>query len=188
MPVRRSYFSRMAGRSEKSSSGFTPWQTKFIASVTTSTLPVRSPFPNKVPSTRSAPASTPNSASQIPVPRSLWGCTESTTASRYFICLCMYSICPAKICGIATCTVEGRLIIALCPTVGCHTSSTALQTSEAYSTSVCEKLSGLYSNRISPPSCAASSLRSLAPSTASFLISSRSFLNTCSRWIFEVEL
>ncbi len=42
-----------------SSSGSTPWAKRFIARVTTSTLPVRSPLPNSVPSTRSAPASTP---------------------------------------------------------------------------------------------------------------------------------
>ena len=38
----------MAGISEKSSLGSTPWLYIFIASVTASTLPVRSPLPNKM--------------------------------------------------------------------------------------------------------------------------------------------
>ena len=41
-----------------------------------STLPVRSPLPNSVPSTRSAPAISPSSAVATAVPRSLCGCTE----------------------------------------------------------------------------------------------------------------
>ena len=40
-----------------------------------STLPVRSPLPNSVPSTRSAPAITASSAAATAVPRSLCGCT-----------------------------------------------------------------------------------------------------------------
>ena len=59
-----------------SSSGSTPWLNRFIASVTTSTLPVRSPLPNSVPSTRSAPAITPNSAAATAQPRSLCGCSD----------------------------------------------------------------------------------------------------------------
>ena len=50
--------------------------------VTKSTLPVRSPLPNSVPSTRSAPAMIPNSAAATAVPRSLWGCSDSTMLSR----------------------------------------------------------------------------------------------------------
>ena len=42
--------------SEKSSSGSTPCVYRFSASVTRSTLPVRSPLPKRQPSTRSAPA------------------------------------------------------------------------------------------------------------------------------------
>lgn len=42
----------------------------------------RSPLPNSVPSTRSAPAITPNSAAATAHPRSLCGCTDSTTRSR----------------------------------------------------------------------------------------------------------
>ena len=91
-------------------------------------------------------------------------------------------------CGIAVSTVAGMLMIAFHSGVGCHTSSTALQTSSAYSTSVPWKLSGLYSNIKLPSVSSASSLRSFAPSTASFLISSLFFLKTCSRWATDVEL
>ncbi len=56
--------------------------TRLSASVTRSTLPVRSPLPNSVPSTRSAPAITASSAAATAVPRSLCGCTLSTTQSR----------------------------------------------------------------------------------------------------------
>ena len=48
-----------------------------------STLPVRSPLPKSVPSTRSAPAISPISAVATAVPRSLCGCTERIAASRY---------------------------------------------------------------------------------------------------------
>ena len=50
--------------------------------MTTSTLPVRSPLPNRVPSTRSAPAITPNSAAATAVPLSLWGWSDKTMLSR----------------------------------------------------------------------------------------------------------
>jgi hypothetical protein len=69
--------------SEMSSSGSMPWLKRFMAMVTTSTLPVRSPLPNSVPSTRSAPAITPNSAAATAQPRSLCGCSESTILSRF---------------------------------------------------------------------------------------------------------
>ena len=59
----------------------------------------------------------------------------------------MYSHCCAKTCGMAFSTVVGILMTAFLSAVGCHTSSTALQTSSAYSGSVPEKLSGLYSKR-----------------------------------------
>ena len=62
-----------------SSSGSTPLLNRFIAKLTMSTLPVRSPLPNSVPSTRSAPAITPNSAAATPQPRSLCGCRLITT-------------------------------------------------------------------------------------------------------------
>ncbi|GIR14328.1 MAG: hypothetical protein CM15mP25_0830 [Gammaproteobacteria bacterium] len=47
-----------------------------------SMLPVRSPLPNSVPSTRSAPAITPSSAAATAEPRSLWVCREMISASR----------------------------------------------------------------------------------------------------------
>ena len=50
-----------------------------------STLPVRSPLPNRVPSTRSAPAMTANSAAATAVPRSLCGCTLRTLQSRFLM-------------------------------------------------------------------------------------------------------
>ena len=73
---------RASSMSLMSSSGSTPWVNRFSAMVTTSTLPVRSPLPNRVPSTRSAPAMMPNSAAATAVPRSLWGCSDSTIESR----------------------------------------------------------------------------------------------------------
>ena len=79
-------------------------------------------------------------------------------------------------------------MIALFSGVGCHTSSTALQTSSAYSGSVPVKLSGLYSNWKLPSVSSASCFRSFAPSTAIFRISSFDFLNTCSRCATDVEL
>ena len=59
-----------------------PWENRFMARVTMSTLPVRSPLPNSVPSTRSAPASTASSAAATAVPRSLWGWRLRTIESR----------------------------------------------------------------------------------------------------------
>ena len=59
-----------------------PWENRFIATVTKSQLPVRSPLPNNVPSTRSAPAISANSVAATPVPRSLWACKLTTTLSR----------------------------------------------------------------------------------------------------------
>ena len=59
-----------------------PWLNRFSARVTTSTLPVRSPLPNSVPSTRSAPAITPNSVAATAVPRSLCGCRLRIRLSR----------------------------------------------------------------------------------------------------------
>ena len=52
--------------------------------VTISIFPVRSPLPNKVPSTRSAPAKTPNSEAATPQPRSLWVCKLTIIESRFF--------------------------------------------------------------------------------------------------------
>ena len=56
----------------------------FMARVMISTLPVRSPLPNNVPSILSAPAKIPSSASLIPEPLSLCGWRQRITASLYF--------------------------------------------------------------------------------------------------------
>src|SRR5438270_1654435 len=45
-------------------------------------IPVRSPLPKSVPSTRSAPAITASSVAATAVPRSLCGCTLRTIESR----------------------------------------------------------------------------------------------------------
>ena len=60
--------------SEMSTIGSMPWLNRFIARVTRSTLPVRSPWPKRQPSTRSAPAIIASSVAATAVPRSLCGC------------------------------------------------------------------------------------------------------------------
>jgi hypothetical protein len=122
---------RISSMSEKSIIGSTPWEKRFIPSVTRSTLPVRSPLPKSVPSTRSAPAITPNSAAATAVPRSLCGCRDSTTACRRGRCRDIHSIESAYTFGVAISTVAGRLMIAGQSGVGCQTSMTAEQTSSA---------------------------------------------------------
>ncbi len=117
--------------SEKSMPGSMPCVWRFKPSVTRQTLPVRSPLPKRQPSTRSAPAMTASSAAATPQPRSLCGCTDSTTLSRRARLRLIHSIWSAKTFGVAISTVAGRLMIALCCGVGCQTSSTASQTSFA---------------------------------------------------------
>ena len=151
-----------------------------MASVMISTFPVRSPFPNRVPSILSAPASNPISESATPHPLSLCGWRDTITFSRYFRFSHIYSTWLAYTCGIECCTVTGRLMMHLLSAVGCHTSRTALHTSRAYSGSVPVKLSGLYSNWKFPSVSSASFFNNAAPSTAIFKISSLDFLNTCS--------
>ena len=68
---------------EKSSPGSTPWEYRFMAKVIMSTLPVRSPLPKRVPSTRWAPAISASSVAATAVPLSLWGCTLMTAQSRW---------------------------------------------------------------------------------------------------------
>ena len=70
----------------KSIIGSTPWLKKFMPSVTRQTLPVRSPWPNRQPSTRSAPAIIASSVAATAVPRSLCGCSEMTVFSRRVSC------------------------------------------------------------------------------------------------------
>ena len=73
MRVSLSYTALILSSLEKSSSGSTPCEYIFIAIVIISTLPVRSPLPNNVPSILSAPAKSPSSAIATPVPLSLCG-------------------------------------------------------------------------------------------------------------------
>ena len=68
--------------SEKSICGSMPWLNRFIPSVTRQTLPVRSPWPNRQPSTRSAPAIIASSVAATAVPRSLCGCRLIVVCSR----------------------------------------------------------------------------------------------------------
>ena len=175
--------------SAKSIIGSMPWENRFSPSVTRSTLPVRSPLPNRVPSIRSAPAITPNSAAATAVPRSLCGCSDSTTASRRGRLRCIHSIESAYTFGVAISTVAGRLTIAGQSGVGCHTSSTAAHTSTAYSSSVPVYDSGEYSKRTSvSPSDSASLRQRRAASTAMLVMPSRSRPNTTRRCSAEVEL
>ena len=81
--------------------------------LTRSTLPVRSPLPNRQPSTRSAPAISANSAAAVPVPRSLCGWTDSTMLSRRSRWRCIHSIMSAKMFGVLCSTVDGRLMMHL---------------------------------------------------------------------------
>ena len=131
--------------SEKSILGSMPWLNRFMPSVTRSTLPVRSPWPKRQPSTRSAPAIRPSSVAAVAVPRSLCGCREMATCSRWFTLRLNHSIWSAYTFGVATSTVAGRFRTISRPGAGCQTSITALQTSTEKSSSAEVKISGLYS-------------------------------------------
>ena len=124
-----------------------PWVYKFKAKVTKQTLPVRSPLPNKQPSTRSAPAIWANSAAATAVPRSLCGCTLTITCSRLLTCLQNHSIWSAYIFGVVASIVAGKLKTILRSALVPHSAATALQTSTANSGSVVLKTSGEYSKR-----------------------------------------
>ena len=158
------------------------------AILTISTLPVLSPFPNKVPSTLSAPANKANSAAATPVPLSLWGCTLTITRSLSLKWVHIHSIWSAKTFGVSISTVDGKLIITFLSFDASHTSQTASQTSNAYSTSVPVKLSGEYSRITSPLNSLTYSFTNFVPSTAIFFISSLLILNTTSLWSIDVEL
>ena len=111
---------------------------------TRSTLPVRSPLPNRQPSMRSAPAISANSPAAVPVPRSLCGCTDSTIESRRARWRCIHSIMSAKMLGVLCSTVDGRLMMHLRSGVGCQTSVTASTTRLEKASSVPENISGEY--------------------------------------------
>ena len=154
----------------------------------TSTLPVRSPFPNKVPSTRSAPASRESSALATPVPRSLCGCTERIMLSRSSKCLFIHSIWSAYTFGVFISTVDGRLIMIGFSLVAPHVFCTSVQIRSANGSSVPVKLSGEYSKMILPGKFFAHSFTILVPSTAMLTISSSFIWNTTSLCSVEVEL
>ena len=118
----------------------------FTARFAKHTLPVRSPLPNKHPSTRSAPASIPSSAHAVPVPRSLCGCKLIITLSRFGMFLWKYSTWSAYTLGVETSMVAGRLKINLLLGLAPQRSITAVQISTAKSASVMLKVSGEYSN------------------------------------------
>ncbi len=132
--------------SEKSSPGSTPCEYRFSATLTRSRLPVRSPLPNRQPSSRSAPAITANSPAAVPVPRSLCGWTDSTMLSRRARWRCIHSIMSAKMFGVECSTVDGRLTMHLRCGVGCQTSVTASTTRLLKASSVPENISGEYWN------------------------------------------
>ena len=160
--------------------GATPCEYRFIARVSKSTLPVRSPLPNKQPSTRSAPAIIASSAAAA-VPRSLCGCTLRIRLSRRQMAVHPFDLVGVGV-GVDSSTVAGRLMIILCCGVGCHTALTASQTSRANSGSQAEKVSGEYSNTHSVSGQRAVRARICsAPRTASALTPARSLLNTMRR-------
>ena len=157
--------------------------------VTMSTLPVRSPLPNRHPSTRSAPAISASSAAATPVPRSLCGCTDSTTLSRLAMLRCIHSIMSANTLGVECSTVVGRLMMQGCAGVGCQTAVTASMTRLENASSVPEKCSGEYWKVHCVPDCwRAKSLISFAWLVASSTIWSSSMPSTTLRMTGDVAL
>ena len=160
-----------------------PCENMFRATVTISKLPVRSPLPNKVPSTRSAPAIKPNSVAATPVPRSLWVCNEITALARFFKCLQNHSIWSACVFGVPASTVSGKFKIIFLWAVAPQAFETASQTSKAYSASVNTKVSGLNSNCQSVSGKASVNWRTnCVPATAISKTFSFDKPKTISRW------
>ena len=167
--------------------------------MTRSTLPVRSPLPNRQPSMRSAPAITANSAAATAVPRSLCGCTLNTMLSRR----ARFLLHPPDLVGVhvGRSRLDGGRQVEHHLCAGAwrsHSSATALETSSANSGSVVLKTSGRVTRSAiafagtSP--CTALTMR--VPVTAMFLISSRLMLNTIcgkperrcvARWIMACQ-
>ena len=154
----------------------------------TSTLPVLSPFPKRVPSTLCAPASRESSALATPVPLSLCGCTLKIMLSLFLKWVFIHSIWSAYTLGVVISTVEGRLIIIGFSFVAPQVSCTAVHISNAKSSSVPVKLSGEYSKMIFPGNFSALSFTHFVPCTAILIISSLSMPNTTSLWRVDVEL
>ena len=115
----------------KSTCGSMPWLNRLSPRVTRHTLPVRSPLPKRHPSTRSAPASRPSSVAATAVPRSLCGCSDSTTDDRRGRLRDIHSMESAYTLGVAISTVAGRFTIRGRSGVGSITSMTAPHTSTA---------------------------------------------------------
>ena len=155
----------------------------FIARVMMSTLPVRSPFPNKVPSIRSAPARIPISASATPQPLSLCGCRETNDVLTVFQMI-THVLNLARIYmrhGHAV-PLLGRLMIAFVVCRGLP----YIQNGVAHLQRVLQLGSGeALRTVLETVNClrvsSASFFRSSAPSTAIFRISSLDLWNTCSR-------
>ena len=129
--VHLSYTSIISLICSNSSSGSIPCENILYAMFNTSTLPVLSPLPNKVPSTLSAPASIASSAAATPVPLSLCGCTLSIIDSLFSKCLCIHSIWSAYTFGVFISTVAGRLKIICFSFDAPHSFCTAVHTSSA---------------------------------------------------------
>src|SRR5471032_3384837 len=175
--------------SEKSRPGLTPCVYRFNASVTRSTLPVRSPLPNKQPSTRSAPAITASSAEATAVPRSLCGCTLMMMEPRRASLRDIHSIWSAYTLGVLHSTVDGRLTIILLCGVGSQIAVTASQICLEKSSSVVENDSGVYSKPHSVCGCCLiNSLTSFVPVVAMLVISSRDMPKTTLRNTGATEL
>ena len=159
-----------------------------MAMVMMSQLPVRSPLPNKVPSTRCAPAIKPSSVAATPVPRSLWVCRLITALSRRGKLRQNHSIWSAYMFGVDISTVLGRLMMMGASGVAPHVSATAVQISEAKSNSVPVKLSGEYSKVTLDLKSFSPSRTKAVPSTARSIMPWRDMPKTTRRCNSDVEL
>ena len=132
---------------------------------------------------------TASSADATAVPRSLCGCTLMIRLLRWSRWRDIHSIWSAYTFGVLHSTVDGRLKISLLSGVGPQAALTALQISREKSSSVVENDSGEYSKPQCVSGCwATSSLTSLVPVTAIFVISSRVILKTTRRNTGATEL
>ena len=170
------------------SSGLIPCENILYATVSMSTLPVRSPLPKRVPSTLSAPARRASSVEATPSPLSLWGWMLNIMLSLFLKCVFIHSIWSAYTLGVVISTVDGRLMIMGFSLVAPQVSCTAVQISSAKSSSVPVKLSGEYSRRIWVSQSAIYRWTILVPMTAMSFISSLSLWNTTSLCKVDVEL
>ena len=101
---------RIRGMSRKSSCGIDALAEHVHRHGTMSQLPVRSPLPNSVPSTRFAPAISASSVAAMPVPRSLWVCRLMTCARAREIATEPLDLIGIDV-GRAISTVDGRLMM-----------------------------------------------------------------------------